>query len=100
VIAQSFERIHRSNLIGMGVLPLQFEEGQSWQSLKLDGSESVSIAGLTMLTPRSHVTVRIVRTDGRIEEITTRCRIDTVNELDYYRHGGILHYVLRNLVAA
>ena len=53
-----------------------------------------------MLTPRSRVTVRIVRTDGRIEEITTRCRIDTVNELDYYRHGGILHYVLRNLVAA
>jgi aconitate hydratase len=100
VIAQSFERIHRSNLIGMGVLPLQFMQGQSWQSLKIDGSESVSISGLTMLTPRSTVTVRIVRADGRVEEIETRCRIDTVNELDYYRHGGILHFVLRNLVAA
>jgi aconitate hydratase len=100
VIAQSFERIHRSNLIGMGVLPLQFKEGESWQTLKLDGSETVSIAGLTMLTPRSTVTVRIAYPDGRVEEIETRCRIDTVNELDYYRHGGILHYVLRNLVAA
>jgi aconitate hydratase len=100
VVAQSFERIHRSNLIGMGVLPLQFAEGESWQTLKLDGTESVSIAGLTMLTPRSAVTVRIVRADGRVTEIETRCRIDTVNELDYYRHGGILHYVLRNLVAA
>jgi aconitate hydratase len=100
VIAQSFERIHRSNLIGMGVLPLQFAEGESWQSLKLDGSETVSIEGLTTLTPRSSVKVKIVRADGRVEEIETRCRIDTVNELDYYRHGGILHYVLRNLVAA
>jgi aconitate hydratase len=100
VIAQSFERIHRSNLVGMGVVPLQFEDGQSWQSLKLDGSESISISGLTVLTPRSKVTVKVVRPDGRIEEFVTRCRIDTVNELDYYRHGGILHYVLRNLVAA
>jgi aconitate hydratase len=100
VIAQSFERIHRSNLIGMGVLPLQFAEGESWQSLKLDGTETVSIEGLTTLTPRSDVTVKIVRADGRIELVTTRCRIDTVTELDYYKHGGILHYVLRNLVAA
>jgi len=100
VIAQSFERIHRSNLIGMGVLPLQFAEGESWQTLKLDGTETVSIEGLTTLTPRTTVKVRIVRHDGRVEEITTRCRIDTINELDYYRHGGILHYVLRNLVAA
>jgi aconitate hydratase len=100
VIAQSFERIHRSNLIGMGVLPLQFGEGQSWQSLGLDGTESVSIAGLQGLVPRSAVTVRIISTDGRVEEVETLCRIDTVNELDYYRHGGILHYVLRNLVAA
>jgi aconitate hydratase len=84
----------------MGVLPLQFEDGQSWHALRIDGSESVSIAGLTMLTPRSRVTVKIVRSDGSIEEFTTRCRIDTVNELDYYRHGGILHYVLLNLVAA
>jgi aconitate hydratase len=100
VVAQSFERIHRSNLIGMGVLPLQFQDGASWQSLELDGSESVSIEGLTALSPRSSVVVKITRTDGRIEELTTRCRIDTENELDYYRHGGILHYVLRNLVAA
>jgi len=100
VIAQSFERIHRSNLIGMGVLPLQFAEGQSWQALGLDGSETISIEGLTSLAPRSNVDVKIVRADGSLEVVTTRCRIDTVNELDYYRHGGILHYVLRNLVAA
>jgi aconitate hydratase len=100
VIAQSFERIHRSNLIGMGVLPLQFEEGASWQDLGLDGSETVTIEGLTSLAPRAAVTVKVTRADGRIEEVPTRCRIDTVNELDYYRHGGILHYVLRNLVAA
>ncbi|HHY49461.1 MAG TPA: aconitate hydratase, partial [Alphaproteobacteria bacterium] len=98
VIAQSFERIHRSNLIGMGVLPLQVEEGTSWQGLKLDGSETVSITGLAGLTPRATVTLKIVRTDGSILAVPTRCRIDTVNELDYYRHGGILHYVLRNLV--
>jgi aconitate hydratase len=100
VIAQSFERIHRSNLIGMGVLPLQFAEGQSWQTLKLDGSETVSIENLLELAPRAPVQVRIVRADGQLELIDTRCRIDTVNELDYYKHGGILHYVLRNLVAA
>ncbi|MHB1110307.1 MAG: aconitate hydratase AcnA [Devosia sp.] len=100
VIAQSFERIHRSNLIGMGVLPLQFAEGESWQSLKLEGTETISIEGLTGLTPRSVVNVSIVYHDGRRELIKTRCRIDTINELDYYKHGGILHYVLRNLVAA
>jgi aconitate hydratase len=100
VVAQSFERIHRSNLIGMGVLPLQFAEGDSWQSLKLEGAETVSIEGLDGLSPRSRVRVTIVRPDGRKEVIETGCRIDTVNELDYYRHGGILHYVLRNLVAA
>lgn len=98
VIAQSFERIHRSNLIGMGVLPLQFADGESWQSLKLDGTETVSIEGLTKLTPRSTVTVKIVRASGEVLEVQTRCRIDTVNELEYYQHGGILHYVLRNLV--
>ncbi|RUT30025.1 aconitate hydratase AcnA [Arsenicitalea aurantiaca] len=100
VVAQSFERIHRSNLIGMGVLPLQFKDGESWQTLGLDGTETVSIEGLETLTPRSMVTIKIVRHDGRIEEVEALCRIDTVNELDYYRHGGILHYVLRNLVAA
>ena len=100
VVAQSFERIHRSNLIGMGVLPLQFAEGESWQTLGLTGAETISIAGLAALTPRSSVVVRIAYPDGRVAEAVTRCRIDTVNELDYYRHGGILHYVLRNLVAA
>ena len=100
VVAQSFERIHRSNLIGMGVLPLQFAEGESWQTLGSTGTETVSIEGLTELTPRSSVTVKIVSADGRIQEAKTLCRIDTINELDYYRHGGILHYVLRNLVAA
>ena len=99
VIAQSFERIHRSNLIGMGVLPLQFTDGDSWQSLGITGDEDVSIAGLTSLSPRTEVTVKIVYADGSIKEVPTRCRIDTINELDYYRHGGILHYVLRNLVA-
>jgi aconitate hydratase len=99
VVAQSFERIHRSNLIGMGVLPLQFAEGESWQSLGLTGDETISIEGLTTLTPRSAVTVRITSPDGTVRDAITRCRIDTINELDYYRHGGILHYVLRNLVA-
>jgi aconitate hydratase len=100
VVAQSFERIHRSNLIGMGVLPLQFAEGESWQTLGLTGDETISIEGLTTLTPRSAVTVKITFKDGTVKEAVTRCRIDTINELDYYRHGGILHYVLRNLVAA
>jgi aconitate hydratase len=100
VIAQSFERIHRSNLIGMGVLPLQFAEGESWQTLGLTGDETISIEGLTALTPRSAVTVKIAFKDGTEKQAVTRCRIDTINELDYYRHGGILHYVLRNLVAA
>ncbi len=100
VIAQSFERIHRSNLIGMGVLPLQFADGESWHTLGLDGTETVSIDGLLGLTPRGEVTVKIVFADGRIKNAVTLCRIDTINELDYYRNGGILHYVLRNLVAA
>ena len=100
VVAQSFERIHRSNLIGMGVLPLQFAEGESWHTLGLTGDETISIEGLTSLTPRSTVTVKITSPDGTVRDVATRCRIDTINELDYYRHGGILHYVLRNLVAA
>lgn len=100
VIAQSFERIHRSNLVGMGVIPLQFQEGDSWQSLGLDGSEKVDIAGVETIEPRSMVTVKITRADGSVLEVETRCRIDTANELDYFRNGGILHYVLRSLVAA
>ncbi len=100
VIAESFERIHRSNLIGMGVLPLQFLKGQSWQSLGLDGDETVSIGGVAAIAPRAIVKVTIARADGGLLRIDTLCRIDTENELDYYRHGGILSYVLRKLVAA
>ncbi|WP_108396940.1 aconitate hydratase AcnA [Devosia submarina] len=100
VIAQSFERIHRSNLVGMGVIPLQFKDGESWQSLGLDGTETVDIEGVTEITPRAMVTVKITRADGSVLNVETRCRIDTANELDYYKNGGILHYVLRSLVAA
>ena len=84
----------------MGVLPLQFADGESWQTLGLSGDETITIEGLTALTPRSPVTIKITFKDGTVKEAITRCRIDTINELDYYRHGGILHYVLRNLVGA
>ena len=100
VIAQSFERIHRSNLVGMGVIPLQFKDGESWQSLGLDGTEKVDIAGVETIEPRAMVTVKITRADGSVLDVETRCRIDTANELDYFKNGGILHYVLRSLVAA
>ncbi len=100
VIAQSFERIHRSNLVGMGVIPLQFKDGESWQTLGLDGTETVDIEGVTEIAPRAMVTVKITRADGSVLNVETRCRIDTANELDYYKNGGILHYVLRSLVAA
>jgi aconitate hydratase len=100
VIAQSFERIHRSNLVGMGVIPLQFKDGESWQTLGLDGTETVDIEGVTEIAPRAQVTVKITRADGSVVNVDTLCRIDTANELDYYKHGGILHYVLRSLVAA
>ncbi len=99
VVAQSFERIHRSNLIGMGVLPLQFKDGESWQSLGLTGDETIDIDNVETITPRSTVAVKITRPDGSVVTAETLCRIDTENELDYYRNGGILHYVLRNLVA-
>ena len=97
VIAGSFERIHRSNLIGMGVLPLQFEEGTSWQSLGLKGDETVSISGIAEITPRQKLDVTVTRASGETLTVPTTVRIDTENELDYYRNGGILHYVLRNL---
>ena len=99
VIVESFERIHRSNLIGMGVLPLQFVDGQSWRGLGLDGSEEVSIGNISSITPRCDVHVDISMADGSTNSIKTLCRIDTEIELDYYRNGGILQYVLRNLVA-
>jgi aconitate hydratase len=99
VIAESFERIHRSNLVGMGVLPLQFRDGESAESLRLDGSETFSIAGVARIEPRQDVEVRVARKDGSAMTFTARCRIDTYNELEYFRSGGILHYVLRRLAA-
>ncbi len=99
VIAESFERIHRSNLIGMGVIPFEFTKGQTRSSLNLDGSETVDILGLNDdLRPRAQVQAKITRQDGSSESITLQSRIDTEDELEYYRNGGILHYVLRNMV--
>jgi aconitate hydratase len=97
VVAESFERIHRSNLIGMGVLPLQFADGQSWAGLGLTGEETVSIANVAALGPRQKVTLKITRAGGRTDEVEVHCRIDTENEVEYFRNGGILHYVLRGL---
>jgi aconitate hydratase len=101
VIAQSFERIHRSNLVGMGVLPLQFKEGVNAQALKLDGSETFDVLGLAPgLKPQQDLTLQINRADGRSERIAVTCRIDTPIEIDYYQHGGILPYVLRQLLGS
>jgi aconitate hydratase len=100
VIAESFERIHRSNLIGMGVLPLQFAEGESWRGLNLSGSEVVTISGIATLLPRQTVSIDIVYPDGAKRTIEAKVRIDTENELDYFKNGGILHYVLRELARA
>ncbi len=100
VIASSFERIHRSNLIGMGVLPLQFESpDEGWKKLGLSGSELVSIQGLDDLSPRCTLIAHIQSADGPVQEVGLLCRIDTEDELSYYRNGGILQYVLRNLAA-
>jgi aconitate hydratase len=99
VIARSFERIHRSNLVGMGVLPLQFKGADSAQTLLLNGDEEVDITGLSSIQPQQDMTLVIRRADGTRQEVTVRCRIDTPIEVDYYRHGGILPYVLRELVA-
>jgi aconitate hydratase len=99
VIAESFERIHRSNLVGMGVLPLQFAEGVTRETLKLDGSETFTIHDVATIRPRQEVDVTLTRADGSTEKFKTRCRIDTVNELEYFLNGGILQYVLRNLAA-
>ncbi len=100
VIAESFERIHRSNLVGMGVAPLQFAEGDSWAKLKLDGSEKITIEGLdSRLNPRQKVQMVIERAKGRKTKVTLLSRIDTQNETEYFRSGGILQYVLRQLAA-
>jgi len=100
VVAQSFERIHRSNLVGMGVLPLQFSEGDSWQSLGIQGDEVVTIEGLDSLNPRQNVMASITYADGSMREVELVSRIDTDDELEYFEHGGILQYVLRNLAEA
>ncbi|MCF5025945.1 aconitase [Pseudomonas lurida] len=102
VIAESFERIHRSNLVGMGVLPLQFKLDQNRKSLKLTGKEKIDILGLTdvEIVPRMNLTLVITREDGSTEKVEVLCRIDTLNEVEYFKSGGILHYVLRQLIAS
>ncbi len=97
-IVESFERIHRSNLIGMGVMPLEFKDGQNRITLNLDGTETFDITGIADgITPGMDIPVKITSVDGEVNEIITRCRIDTLDEVEYYRHGGILQYVLRNI---
>ena len=101
VIVESFERIHRSNLVGMGVLPLEFKDGQTRETLKLDGTETFDITGIAGgITPRMDVPCTVHRADGSSEQITLCCRIDTEDEVAYYKNGGILHYVLRNMMEA
>jgi aconitate hydratase len=95
VIAETYERIHRSNLVGMGVLPLQFVGDVP----QFDGSETFTVTGIANLQPRQEIEVRVGHGDGVETSFTARVRIDTLNELEYFRHGGILHYVLRNLAA-
>ena len=100
VVAQSFERIHRSNLVGMCVLPLQFKDGVTAQTLKLDGTETFAVIGLNSeIKPQQDMSLRITRQSGAVEDVTVRCRIDTPIEIDYYQHGGILAYVLRQIVS-
>jgi len=99
VIAQSFERIHRSNLVGMGIVPFVFEDGLSWQALGLKGNEMVTIQGLGNVKPRQKMTAEITFADGSKKDVPILCRIDTLDEIEYFRNGGILHYVLRNLAA-
>jgi aconitate hydratase len=99
VIAESFERIHRSNLVGMGVLPLQFHDGDTAESLGLDGTETFSISGVASIEPRQNVEVHVTESDGSTRSFSARCRIDTYNEIEYFNAGGILHYVLRRLAA-
>ena len=100
VVAKSFERIHRSNLVGMGVLPLQFKGGDSWQSLGLTGNEVIDVELTTPIVPQSDATLVIASADGTVRRVTVTLRVDTPIEVDYYAHGGILPYVLRQLLAA
>jgi aconitate hydratase len=100
VIAESFERIHRSNLVGMGVLPLTFKDGMTRKSLNLTGDELIDIVGLEALSPRMNIKLAIHRADGKTDTIDLLCRVDTADEVNYYRHGGILQYVLRGMAKA
>ena len=99
VIAQSFERIHRSNLVGMGVVPFTLQEGTSWASLDLKGDETVTIHGLANVKPRQMMEAEITYADGSVKKVPILCRIDTLDEIDYFKNAGILHYVLRGLAA-
>jgi len=99
VVVESFERIHRSNLVGMGVLPLQFKDGDTRETLNLDADCTFSILGLADLTPAQDIEIEVTRGDGTTFTFAALCRIDTANEMEYYRNGGILHYVLRKLAA-
>lgn len=99
VIAENFERIHRSNLVGMGVIPFEFTNGDTRKSLGLTGEETVSISGLDTIKPLQEVPCTITMADGSVKEIKIKCRIDTAIEIEYIEHGGVLHYVLRNLAA-
>lgn len=98
VIAESYERIHRSNLIGMGVIPLEFTGSETRKSLGLKGDERIDVVGLQSLSPSQDLKVTITYGNGEVKEIKTRCRIDTATEMEYYRHGGILHYVIRQML--
>ncbi|MBS0981305.1 MULTISPECIES: aconitate hydratase AcnA [Acetobacter] len=100
VVAESFERIHRSNLVGMGVLPLLFKEGTTRKTLNLKGDEIISFKGLETITPRMDVTMTVKRADGSTQDVQLLCRVDTLDEVEYYRHGGILQYVLRGMTKA
>jgi len=100
VIAETFERIHRSNLVGMGVIPFEFTGGDTRKSLGLTGQETVSISGLDTIKPLEVVRCTITFADGSTRDIQLKCRIDTAIEIEYIEHGGVLHYVLRNLAKA
>ena len=99
VIAQSFERIHRSNLVGMGIVPYTLEDGTSWASLGLKGDETVEIDGIDTIAPRQKMVAKVTYADGSVKNVPILCRIDTLDELDYFKNGGILQYVLRDLAA-
>jgi len=101
VVCETFERIHRSNLVGMGVLPLQFKDGMTRKTLNLTGHESFDVGGIEGgLRPGMDIPLTIHRRDGTAEKVTLTCRIDTAEEIEYFKNGGVLHYVLRNLAQA